>query len=73
MWRRGTSEAGGQCTLCSSAVSMDSVGSSRFEEASLYGNVNNEKQTEQIRAGRKIVSYFSSAKALRAGLTERIP
>lgn len=49
MWRRGTSEAGGQCTLCSSAVSMDSVESSRFEEASLYGNVNNEKQTEQGR------------------------
>lgn len=47
MWRRGTSEAGGLCTLCSSAVSMCSVGSSVEEEAaSLRGRIGGERKTE---------------------------
>jgi len=38
MWRRGTSEAGGLCTRCSSAVSMAPAGSRRDEDASLRGH-----------------------------------
>lgn len=49
IWRRGTSEAGGLCTLCSSAVSMCSVGSStEEEEASLCGRISSEWKTEAI-------------------------
>ena len=40
IWRRGTSEAGGLWTRCSSAVSMYSVGSSIEEEVSLCGHIN---------------------------------
>ncbi len=53
MWRRGTSDAGGQCTLCSSAVSMQSVGSRRDEEASLCGHTKNNCQNIQIPTRRK--------------------
>lgn len=38
MWRRGTSEAGGLWTLCSSAVSMLSDGSRMDDEPSLRGH-----------------------------------
>lgn len=43
IWRRGTSEAGGLCTLCSSAVSMYSVGSSMDEDTSLCGCSNRKR------------------------------
>lgn len=52
MWRRGTSEAGGLCTLCSSAVSMLSAGS-RIDEESLCGHRKNERQNAHPTTGGK--------------------